>query len=392
MISVEEARRIVMAQARAPKSTHLPLGDSVGLVLTEDMRAPFPHPLFDMSAVDGYAVGDAHGPWTIVGRIAAGEVMDRTLNNGECARIFTGAQVPTGAYGILMQEHCTVSRSSIRSANGHVAQGANIRRMAEQCIAGDLLLPKGARLHAAGIGYLASCGVAEVAVALAPRIAVVRTGNEFIVGDAPVPGRIFSSNEVMLIGALRQGGFLTDDHAYTANDNEADLISALRRACAASDAVITTGGASVGDHDLILPVLKKLGASIHFHGVAQKPGKPMLFATLMDVPVFALPGNPRAVMVCYWEYVLPFLRTLGGDADPRSRSDLIPLSHQVTIRGERAEFRAARIRHGRVTLLPDEGSHMLRTLVEADALVYLPASKNTWDEGDIVEVHYLPHR
>ncbi|MBK8498299.1 MAG: molybdopterin molybdotransferase MoeA [Flavobacteriales bacterium] len=392
MISVEEARRIVMAQAIVRESEYRSLHDAVGRVLSEDVHAPFPHPLFDMSAVDGYAVGDAHGPWKTMGRIAAGEVLDRELETGECARIFTGAQVPKEAHGVAMQEHCVAEAGLVRSVRGDVAQGANIRRAAEQCNAGGLLLPKGARLGPAGAGYLASCGVQDVAVVIEPGVSIVRTGNEFIDGEEIEPGRIFSSNEVMLLSALKQDGFATADEALVAGDAAPELRTALLKAAEEGDAVITTGGVSVGDHDLMLPVLKELGAIVHFHGVAQKPGKPMLFATLGGTPVFALPGNPRAVLVCYWEYVLPFLRAMRGEHHPGLRHDLLPLSHAVSTKGERAEFRAARISAGKATLLQDEGSHMLRTLVEADALAYLPASRSAWAEGDHVEVHYLPHR
>ena len=154
--------------------------------------------------------------------------------------------------------------------------------------------------------------------------------------------------------------------------------------------LITTGGVSVGDHDLIRPVLESMGAVIHFHNVAQKPGKPMLFATLNGKPVFGLPGNPRAVMVLYYEFVLPYLRAMQGATDPWPRTDHVPLAQALTAKGDRAEFRAARLQAGKVSLLADEGSHMLRSLIDADALAYLPSNKRTWGEGEPIEVHYLP--
>jgi molybdopterin molybdotransferase len=156
------------------------------------------------------------------------------------------------------------------------------------------------------------------------------------------------------------------------------------------DLVITTGGASVGEHDLMQVVLERAGAVVHFHGVTQKPGKPMLFATLSGKPVFGLPGNPRAVMILFWEFVLPFLRAIQGAEDPWLKSDRMPIAHAVRLKGERSEFRAAQVKGGQVTLLADEGSHMLRSLVEADALAYIPADVRQIATGDTVEVHYLP--
>jgi molybdopterin molybdotransferase len=133
-----------------------------------------------------------------------------------------------------------------------------------------------------------------------------------------------------------------------------------------------------------------MGATIHFHGVAQKPGKPMLFAALEGKPIFALPGNPRAVLVLYYAYVLPFLRAMQGATDPWLKNEVLPIAHPVTVKGERTEFRAAQVSGGRVTLLADEGSHMLRSLIGAEALAYLPSDKRSWTIGDPVEVHYLP--
>jgi molybdopterin molybdotransferase len=239
------------------------------------------------------------------------------------------------------------------------------------------------------IGLLASVGVDQVDVARHPHVAVLITGDEFIRKDDPgAPGRIFNSNDVMLAAALQREG--VEASVAHAADQRVEIGLALTRTLESADVVITTGGASVGDHDLMALALADLGAKVHFHGVAQKPGKPMLFASATGRPVFALPGNPRAVMVLFWEYVLPFLRAMQGSNDPWLRADHLPINHAVTAKGERAEFRAAGVMNGRVTLLKDEGSHMLRSLSEANALAYLPAGRLTWKAGDAMEVHYLP--
>lgn len=389
MIAVEEAKAIMMRHVPKQGTVRLPLAGAVGHVLAVDVRSPVPYPLFDMSAMDGYAVGGPEGPWKVVHALAAGTTFHRELKPGECVRIFTGAQVPEGAHAVLQQEKCEEKDGAMRWVGGPFAQGANIRRKAESVKEGERLLAKGTVLSPAGVGLLASCGSEEVDVALPPRVSVVRTGGEFMEEGKPAEGRIYSSNERMLIAAIRQAGCHTPNDALIADDVEDDVRDALLHAVAEGDVAITTGGVSVGDHDLLLPVLKQLGATIHFHGVAQKPGKPMLFASLNGVPVFALPGNPRAVMVLFWEYVLPFLRAMQGAADPWPKRDILPITHTVHVKGERAEFRAARVKDGRVTLLADEGSHMLRTLVEADALACIPAAVRTLAPGDPVEIHYL---
>ena len=171
--------------------------------------------------------------------------------------------------------------------------------------------------------------------------------------------------------------------------HRARRVGAARDALEA-DVIITTGGVSVGDHDRVENVLRSMGGTVHFHGVAQKPGKPMLFATLQGKPVFGLPGNPRAVMVLYWEYVLPFLRAMQGTEDPWLPQARLPLTHAVELKGDRAEFRAALLRNGQVMLLPDEGSHMLRSVSAASLLAFFPPEKRTWSEGEPIEVHFLP--
>ena len=289
-----------------------------------------------------------------------------------------------------MQEHAIREASRIQCRNGLPPVGANIRRQGEQFTEGELLARTGERLGPAFIGMIASGGYEEVEVSFKPWVAVVRTGNEFIEEGSPRDGRIFSSNEWMLFAALRKELCeVDDDGAFITADDDADIEDAIKQASAA-DVIITTGGVSVGDHDRVKAVLEKMGAEIRFHGVAQKPGKPMLFATLNGKPVFGLPGNPRAVMVLYYEFVLPYLRAMQGATDPWPRTDRVPLAEALTVKGDRAEFRAARVEGGNVRLLPDEGSHMLRSLIDADALAYLPAEKRSWNEGELMEVHYLP--
>ncbi len=389
MITVEEAKRLVMQHVPPLPFTPSLMEETQGFVLVADVLAPHPHPLFDCSAVDGYAVADNGAPWKVIRTLAAGQVMEVMLGANECVRIFTGAQVPKGTQRVIMQEHCVRDGDAVKPLRNDPA-GSNIRRAGEQFQVGELLLPSGTIMDPASIGLLASAGIDEVDVSFKPYVAIVRTGDEFIEPGADRAGRIFSSNDRMLHAALHAEQCEVDEQvAFLAGDDDQAIATALRNALEA-DAIITTGGVSVGDHDRVEAVLRSMGATIHFHGVAQKPGKPMLFATLENKPVFALPGNPRAVMVLYWEYVLPCLRKMQGASQPWLRNDHVPTGTSFTVKGDRAEFRAVQLKNGKAELLPEEGSHMLRSLCIADALAYLPAEKRTWVVDDPIEVHYLP--
>lgn len=388
MISVEEAKALLMSKVPLQPAEVMPL--RTGCYAAKDVHAPHDHPLFDCSAVDGYAFAfDADmKAWSVIGEVPAGKVFTGELKRAECVRIFTGAMMPASADTVVMQEFVQRQGERITHTDVKLKAGGNVRKRGEQVHAGDRLLATGTRLHTAAIGLLASCGIREVEVYRTPRVAVIVTGDEFSTDAIPASGRIFSSNDVMLLAVLAEHG--TNGELLYAKDDPEALRAALAGAVSTADLVITTGGASVGDHDLIKPVLERMGASIHFHGVAQKPGKPLLFATLGEKPIIALPGNPRAVLILFWEYVLPFLRAMQGARDPWPRTEHLPITHAVTLKGDRAEFRAAQVKDGRVTLLADEGSHMLRSLVDADALAYFPTTMRTVRTNDPVEVHHLP--
>ncbi len=390
MISVEEAKRIMMEHVPALGSETIGIHASHGRYLAEDIPSPHDHPLFDCSAVDGYAIRGEVSEWSILGEVVAGGVLQRTMRPGECVRIFTGGSIPRGADSVVMQEHCRTEGGRMKLSAGLPRKGANIRRRAEHVRIGDYLARSGSTIRPISIGLFASVGVVDLPVIKRPSVQVIVTGGEFMmdIGQELVDGKIFSSNDDMLGASLAEEGIkVIPAHI---EDHHSSLASAIGHFLKENDVVITTGGVSIGDYDLIRPVLESMGAVIHFHNVAQKPGKPMLFATLNGKPVFGLPGNPRAVMVLFWEYALPFLRSMQGAKDPWLPTDHLPITHPLEVKGDRAEFRASQVRGGKVTLLRDEGSHMLRSLVDADALAYIPADRRSWAEGDPIEVHFLP--
>ncbi|MBL7945154.1 MAG: molybdopterin molybdotransferase MoeA [Flavobacteriales bacterium] len=391
MISVEEALSIVLARVPALQPDEVRLKDAAGAFVATDVPAPHDHPLFDMSAVDGYAFhfDPSATRWRVIDHAPAGSARTEGCPAGCCVRIFTGAMLPPGTDTVVMQEFITRDGELVVHSDTKLMQGSNVRRRAEQVRKGEVILRQGELLSPSAIGLLASVGVRVIPIKPAPKVAVLVTGDEFVEGDRVEPGKIFSSNDVMLEVALK-AECLHAECAHVPDEMRA-LESAIEQAATVHDVIISTGGASVGDHDLVHDAVLRAGGTVHFHGVAQKPGKPMLFATVHGRPFFGLPGNPRAVLVLFYLYVLPFLRAMRGARRPGLRRESLPIAADLSLRGDRAEFRAGRVRGGTVELLNDEGSHMLRSMAEAEVIVHLPAAKRIWRTGDPVEVHYLPH-
>jgi molybdopterin molybdotransferase len=391
MISVEEAKTALLANTPLQDAELISIPEAYQRYTAEAITAPFDHPLFDQSAVDGYAFAfnPALSTFEVVGEVAAGSVLDMALQPGQCARIFTGGMLPAGADTVVMQEFVKRDGKCIGHSDNKLRQGSNVRLLGEQVVQGQEVMTAGKRLCPQAIGLLLSVGVRDVKCHRLPRIAVVVTGNEFTDTAGPGPGRIFSSNGEMLQAALHKEGLSCT--LLHAPDDEMILRDTLRNVLEDHDMVITTGGVSVGDLDLVRPALEQLDIRIIFHGVAQKPGKPMLLGRRGDALVIGLPGNPRAVLILFWEFVLPAIRAMQGAGAPWLRIDRLPIAEGVLLKGDRAEFRAAQVNKGEVKLLADQGSHMLASLLTADALVYFPSSIRTVSQAEDVEVHYLPH-
>jgi molybdopterin molybdotransferase len=391
MISVEEAKTALLANTPLQDAELIPITKAYQRYTAEAITALFDHPLFDQSAVDGYAFAfdQSISSWEVVGEVAAGSVMQNALSSGQCARIFTGGNLPAGADTVVMQEFVKRYGDRIEHKDGKLRKGGNVRLRGEQVLQGQAVFAAGERLSPQAIGLLLSVGVREVKCHRAPRVAVVVTGNEFSDTAAPGPGRIFSSNGEMLQAALHKEGLSCT--LLHAPDDEQILRDTVRNALEHHDLVISTGGVSVGDLDLVRPALEQLDIRIILHGVAQKPGKPMLLGRRNDALVIGLPGNPRAVLILFWEYVLPAIRAMQGARAPWLRIDRLPIAEDVLLKGDRAEFRGAQVNKGEVKLLADQGSHMLASLLTADALVYFPSSIRTVSQAEDVEVHYLPH-
>jgi molybdopterin molybdotransferase len=316
MIALEQAIAEVRARCRPLPPEEVALADAQGRVLAAPVRARRDQPLTDISMMDGYALraADAPGPLRVVGELAAGDApWQRALAPGEAARIFTGAPLPPGADSVVMQEHCAREGASVR-VEEPVKASQHIRRRGEELTEGREGVAAGTVLGAAELSLAAACGVARLSVYRRPRVAVLVTGNELVpVGTEPPPGKLIETNGVALVALAREAG--AEPLALGIAPDDAQTIAARLRE-AAADILVTTGGASVGDHDHAQDALERLSGSLIFHTVAIRPGKPVLFGTASARLVFGLPGNPAAATLGFELFVRLAIRLLSGDPRP----------------------------------------------------------------------------
>ncbi len=391
LIPVAEAQARMLA-LKAPLAVEtVPLLDAAGRFAAGDIRARRTQPAADLSAMDGYAIRFAErpGPWTVAGESAAGGGFGRALAPGEAARIFTGAPVPEGADAILVQEEAARDGDRLTMAGeGPPRIGAHIRRRGGDFAEGGLLLPAGAPIGAAAIALAASGGHGAIAVRRRPRVALLSTGNELVAPGEPTPGALLpASNGPMLAALLRSDACTVHDHGIVRDD--LDAIGAAFHAMARdSDIIVTTGGASVGDHDLVLPALEKAGARIDFWKVRMKPGKPVMIGMLGDAIVLGLPGNPVSAFVTATLFLKPLIAHLLGAANPVPEPVVARLAAPLPPTQGRAEYFRGRWAEGRVVPLSGQDSAGLSALVEAALLIVRPPNAPGLDEG--AEVPILP--
>jgi molybdopterin molybdotransferase len=387
-LSVDEARASILAAVRPLQVERLALEAAAGRVLAEPARAGVDLPPFPSSAMDGFAIraADTPGRLPVAFRIAAGRPAERPLRPGEAMAVATGGVVPEGADAVAPIE-VVVERDNSVEIPGRVEVAANVRPRGGDARAGDVVGPAGAVLGPAQLGALGAAGIADVVVGVHPRVAILTTGTELrAVGEPLAPGQIYESNGLMLEALLRSAGAEVERLAPVADDENA-LRAALTRALDA-DAVITSGGVSVGEHDLVRRAASELGVEEVFWGVAVRPGRPFAFGRRADTLVFGLPGNPVSSLVGCLLFVCPALWTLQGAADPGPHYDSGVLGARLRRNPARDELvRARRVASpAGVELLPVEGqeSHMIVRAAAADALVYVRRGDVALEPGELV--------
>lgn len=385
MTSFPKARQIVLESVPVLGTERVPLSQLGGRVFAGSLTCPFDVPHFDNSQVDGYAVRSVDRErWRIVQVASAGGPATRPLGPGEAARIFTGAAVPIGAEAIAMQEDAVVEGDLVSFREAPLA-GRFIRRQGEEILSGTVFSVDGRTASPPLVGLAASFGQTEVEVYRRPRVTVVATGSELVPPGRPLRrGEVYASNPSALAEALRAVGVETIKTVIV-RDEPAETAHALSQALEASDVLLTVGGVSVGDHDLVRPTLAKLGVVERIWRVSMKPGKPFYFGQHGERAVFGLPGNPVSALVAFQLLVRPFLRKAMGrpDAEEEIRAEL---GAPITRNDLRYEFVRATMDRGRATPLAAQGSHMQTGLAFANALIHVPDGVASLEAGAPVTV------
>jgi molybdopterin molybdotransferase len=374
LLSVNEALRAVLGRVEPLDAEAVTLLEASGRVLAEDARALVDLPPFPSSAMDGFAVraADTPGRLSVVERIAAGRPASRALEPGEAMGIATGGVVPEGADAVVPIERATTDDGQVEIAE-EAAAGANVRPRGGDVAAGAVVVSAGVRLGPQQIGALGAAGVGEVRCARLPRVAVLTTGTELRrPGEALAPGEIYESNGAMLQALLASAGAEVVPLASVADDDAAHR-AAIEQGLE-HDVLVTSGGVSVGPHDLVRRIEAELGVEEVFWGVSVKPGKPLAFGVRGRTLVFGLPGNPVSSLVSSVLFVLPALRALQGERDPEPRYLHGTLAAPAQADPRRDELVRARLTSaGELEPVTGQESHMIVRAAEANAFVYVPA-------------------
>ncbi len=393
MISVSEARARILAPLRPTRAETVALAEGWGRVLAAPVVARLTQPPSDVSAMDGYALrtvdGVLGGRLRVVGAAPAGHPFTGRVDAGEAVRLFTGSVVPSGTDTILLQEDALRDGDAIEVREACVS-GRHIRRAGQDFQAGDVLLKPGRRLGARDIGVAAAANHPWLTVYRRPRIAILATGDEIAMpGEPIVAGGIVSSNSHAIAALVRAGG--GDPVLLPVVGDDRAAIAAAVDSVSGTDMLVTTGGASVGEHDLVQEALAERGFELDFWKIAMRPGKPLIAGRVADTPVLGLPGNPVSALICAALFLLPSLDVLGGLQAAAPRTERAILGAPLRENDARADHLRATLEVGAGGLLvatpfPRQDSGMLTLLARADALVLRAPHAPALPAGGEVEV------
>ena len=389
MISVSDARSALLQLTQQMEVERVPLAQAAGRVLAQEVSARRDQPPFSASAMDGYAVKAAevelHAMFQVIGEAAAGHRFVGKLQAGQAVRIFTGAPVPQGADFVVIQEDVGRKKDLITILN-QPGPSTNIRPLGGDFRQGQALSAPRV-LRPADVALLASMNIPEVPVRRRPTVALISTGDELVMpGDMPGPDQIIASNTFGLKAMLDDCGADTRIRPIAK-----DQISSLRMAfslATTADLVVTIGGASVGDHDLVAQVAADLGMERSFYKVAMRPGKPLMAGRLGGIPMVGLPGNPVSAMVCGHIFLLPMIRNmLGLKTDPKQIATA-RLTHALAANGPREHYMRAEVTEDQITVFENQDSSLLTVLSSANALLVRPPNDLARQAGETLG--YLP--
>lgn len=398
MISVSEAKELIIKHTKLLKPVEISLWEARGLVLAQNVKSDMNIPPLTNSAMDGYAVRaeDQHNAsrqtpavLKLIGEVKAGEVFRGTVNKGQAVRIMTGATLPKGTDSVVRQEDTQESRGVV-SIYVPVKKGDNVRYAGEDIRKGEIVAHKGELLTPALLGVVASAGPAKVKVYPRPVVATLATGDEVVdAGVKPAPGQIRSSNSYTMYHQMAQFGAIPLSLGIakdTLHAVEAKIKQALKKA----HIFVTSGGISVGKYDFVGSALAKLGFKTIFYRVKQRPGQPMAFGKIGDMLVFALPGNPVSSMVCAIQYVRPAIRKMMGFPDLALPEVDAEIEEDIRLKENRTYFLRGILRKENdklyVRTTGPQGSGILKSMARGNCLIVLPPTRTKVGKGEIVRV------
>ena len=380
MIAVDEALARCLALVAPLPAEAVALRHAVGRMMAQPALAGRDQPPFDASAMDGYALrGDpaAGDQFVVVGAAQAGMGFAGAVGDGQAVRIFTGAPVPQGATRVVLQEDVSVAGDAI-TLNPKADIARHIRPQGQDFKAGEGLEPR--RIGPHDLALLAAMNIPQVLVHRRPVVAIIATGDELVMpGEEPGPGQIICSNSFAIAALVEAEGAIARILPI-ARDTVADLTAVFGLARGA-DLIVTIGGASVGDHDLVGPVAESLGLERAFWKIAMRPGKPLMAGRVSGTPMLGLPGNPVSSIVCAHLFVLPMVRALQGWPDVAPVEHPAVLGAQVEANGPRTHYMRARLQQGVITPFDRQDSALIGILTQANALLIRPMGDGAQAKG-----------
>jgi molybdopterin molybdotransferase len=393
MISVAEAKKIIGENVAPLPLQNISLEKTAGCVLAEDIFSPIHLPPFPQSSMDGYAFSfsdwQAKMKIKISGSIAAGSQNNNELKPGSAVRIFTGAAVPTGADTVVMQEKIIVENGELIIRDENIKQGMNVRPTGLEIKPGVFALKKGTFINPASTGFLASMGINEVPVYPKPAVTIIITGDELKEpGSSLLHGQIYESNSYTLVAALAQVR-IEPVHVLRVKDDLELITGSLKEALSNSDVVLLTGGISVGDFDFVLQATINNNVQKLFHGIKQKPGKPLYFGKVEDKYVFGLPGNPASELTCFYEYIAPALGRM-CNRDFSLKKLHVPIMLDFKKPAGLTYFLKGYYDDMGVHIFEAQESFRLSSFATANCLVQIDEEMTECKKGELIEIHLLP--
>ncbi len=391
MISVADAEKLIAENVTVLPAKKLPLHLAAGLVLAEDILAPFSIPAFQQSSMDGYAIAfDGNTTsFQIVGEMPAGSSAHFQLEEGTAVRIFTGAAVPAAANTVVMQEKVRIENGWLIVEQTNLKTGDNVRPVGSEIVQGTMAMKQGDLLTPAALGFLAGIGIGSVKVFPKPVVSIIVTGNELQHPGEPLQyGQVYDSNSFALLAALQQLD-IGNVVVHQSPDNLDTLQRLLSKALEQSDVVLLTGGVSVGDYDFTLQAFEAGGVQNVFHKIKQKPGKPLLFGVKGKQLLFGLPGNPSSVLTCFYRYVmLALAQMMQKPLSAKKQTAILANDYKKT--AGLTHFLKAFYNGNTVQLLTGQESYKLHSFATANCLAVVPEATTELLTGENVEIYLLP--